>query len=62
MEATRDLFRELAEGFDALKGQRENRLPLRTVRVEATPAAPRGAQAVPTIAEKQTASSDNGTA
>ena len=38
MEAKRDLFDELVEGFDALKDQRETQRPLRTVRVEAMPA------------------------
>ncbi len=37
MEAKRDLFEELAEGFDALKDQREGQRTLRTARVEAMP-------------------------
>ena len=43
MDAKRNLFQELAEGFDALKGEREGQRTLRTVRVEAIPPEPRGA-------------------
>ena len=34
----RDIFAELNEGFDALKGQREGKLTLRTVKMEDKPA------------------------
>lgn len=38
MTKKRDIFGELQEGFDALKGQREGKLTLRTFKVEAKPA------------------------
>lgn len=38
MVAKRDLFAELVEGFDALKGQREAQIPLDNACVEATSA------------------------
>lgn len=38
MTKKRDIFAELAEGFDALKSEREGKLTLRTFKVESKPA------------------------
>jgi putative transcriptional regulator len=38
MKRKRDLLTELSEGFDALQGQREGKLTLRTLKVQARPA------------------------
>lgn len=44
MEAKRDLFDELVEGFDALKDQREAQRTLRMLQAEAAPPIVEGAQ------------------
>ena len=38
MKQKRDIFGELTEGFDALKGQREGKVTLRTFKMESKPA------------------------
>ena len=46
MTKKRDIFGELTEGFDALKGQREGKVTLRTFKMESKPAPSISAQEV----------------
>ena len=52
MEAKRDLFEELVEGFDARKDQREGQRTLRTAPVEATNATLKRLQRVAATAQQ----------
>ena len=52
MRKKRDIFAELTEGFDALKGQREGKITLRTFKADGNPVAAISADEVLSVREQ----------